>query len=237
MKQKTAGMTAPLLKPDPRLDLVLERVIDVPSRTRLEGLDHARASAALVRAPSPGPITANARSTCGLAASSAPPCARPRDRSSPISAATWRSCRTSAWCSPTRLLPGYRPSPKPFFTAVLQLVPTGQGHAPHRHRPAWRPGGRRKHEHGLPRRLGHRGSTRWWLTSRRRCEASAALRVPPTRQRKSGPARPHFSFTRPSQEDHVKVGCIQSQRCHEVALTHLRRFSVDNSGDCIQPAP
>ena len=38
----------PTYRPDPKLDLVLERVVDVPARTGLEGVDHARDADAVV---------------------------------------------------------------------------------------------------------------------------------------------------------------------------------------------
>ncbi len=57
------------------------------------------------------------------------------------------------------LLPGYRPAPKPFFTGALLLSPLGaERHALCRLRHPWRRGdARESREDGLPRRLGHGG--------------------------------------------------------------------------------
>ena len=118
-------MTPALLKPDPKLDLVLEREIDVPvdlvwkAWTTPEHIRH-------WFVPRPWTITA-----CEIDL-----------RPGGIFSSTMRSPEGQEFNNvgcyldvvPNKrliftdtLLPGYRPSPNPFFTAVLDLAPNGAG--------------------------------------------------------------------------------------------------------------
>jgi uncharacterized protein YndB with AHSA1/START domain len=118
-------MTSPLVKPDPKLDLVLEREIDVP----VELVWKAWTTPAHVRhwfVPKPWTITA-----CEIDL-----------RPGGIFSSTMRSPEGQEFHNvgcyldvvpnermifTDTLLPGYRPSPKPFFTAALLLERNGSG--------------------------------------------------------------------------------------------------------------
>ena len=118
-------MTSPLVKPDPKLDLVLEREIDVP----VELVWKAWTTPAHVRhwfVPKPWIITA-----CEIDL-----------RPGGIFSSTMRSPEGQEFHNvgcyldvvpnermifTDTLLPGYRPSPKPFFTAALLLERKGSG--------------------------------------------------------------------------------------------------------------
>ena len=87
------------------------------------------------------------------------------------------------------LLPGYRPAPEPFMTAVLTFEPSGKGTryvatAIHRDE-----AGRKRHEEMGFQEGWVRWSTSLWTTSRKRCDGLpsilAALPVEPN-HRKSG---------------------------------------------------
>lgn len=118
-------MTTPLLRPDPKLDLVLERDIDVP----VDLVWKAWTTPEHVRqwfVPKPWTITA-----CEIDL-----------RPGGVFSSTMRSpegdefpnigcylevvpIERLVWTD--TLLPGFRPSPKPFFTAALLLEPRGSG--------------------------------------------------------------------------------------------------------------
>ena len=118
-------MTQIPITADPKLDLVLEREIDVP----VEEVWKAWTTPAHLRewfVPKPWTITA-----CEMDV-----------RPGGVFSTTMRSPEGEEFAnlgcylevSPNRrlvftdaLLPGYRPSPKPFFTAVLELAPRGEG--------------------------------------------------------------------------------------------------------------
>jgi uncharacterized protein YndB with AHSA1/START domain len=118
-------MTSPLVKPDPKLDLVLEREIDVP----VELVWKAWTTPAHVRhwfVPKPWTITA-----CEIDL-----------RPGGVFSSTMRSPEGQEFQNigcyldvvpnermifTDTLLPGYRPSPKPFFTAALLLERKGSG--------------------------------------------------------------------------------------------------------------
>jgi uncharacterized protein YndB with AHSA1/START domain len=118
-------MTSPLVKPDPKLDLVLEREIDVP----VELVWKAWTTPAHVRhwfVPKPWTITA-----CEIDL-----------RPGGVFSSTMRSPEGQEFQNvgcyldvvpnermifTDALLPGYRPSPKPFFTAALLLERKGSG--------------------------------------------------------------------------------------------------------------
>jgi uncharacterized protein YndB with AHSA1/START domain len=118
-------MTSPLLKPDPKLDLVLERDVDVPVElvwkawTTPEHLTE-------WFCPKPWTVT-----SCEIDL-----------RPGGIFATTMRSPEGQEFPNigcylevlPMKrliftdtLLPGFRPAPKPFFTASLELEPRGSG--------------------------------------------------------------------------------------------------------------
>jgi len=118
-------MTASVIKIDPKLDLVLEREIDVP----VELVWKAWTTPKHLRewfVPKPWTIT-----VCEMDL-----------RPGGIFSTTMRSPEGEEFPNlgcylevvpnerlifTDTLLPGYRPSPKPFFTAVLQLAPNGAG--------------------------------------------------------------------------------------------------------------
>ncbi|MGE0153056.1 MAG: SRPBCC family protein [Reyranellaceae bacterium] len=118
-------MKSPLLKPDPKLDLVLEREIDVP----VDLVWHAWTTPESIKhwfCPKPWSVT-----QCEIDL-----------RPGGIFSTTMRSPEGQEFPNlgcylevvPNRrliftdtLLPGFRPSPKPFFTAALLLEPTAKG--------------------------------------------------------------------------------------------------------------
>ena len=115
-----------LIKPDPKLDLVLERVVDVPRElvwkawTTPEHLKH-------WFCPKPWSVT-----ECEIDL-----------RRGGIFRTVMRSPQGEEF---PNVLPGYRPSEKPFFTATLQLFEQGKGTryvATALHRD---PDGRKQHE-------------------------------------------------------------------------------------------
>ena len=154
-------------KPDPRLDLVLERVVDVPRElvwaawTRPE---HVR------KWFTPAPWTV---SDCEIDLRPGgifrTVMRSPKARSFPTSAAFWRSFPTSDWCGPTRCCRDTAPRRIRFFTAIIALEPHGSGTryiatAIHRDE-----AGRKKHETWASTRAGARRSISSSRTSRR-CE-------------------------------------------------------------------
>jgi len=118
-------MTSPLLTPNPKLDLVLEREIDVP----VELVWQAWTSPDSIKqwfVPKPWSITA-----CEIDL-------RPGGVFSTIMRSPEGDEFPNMGCYldiiPNRrliwtdtLLPGFRPAPKPFFTAALTLEPNGSG--------------------------------------------------------------------------------------------------------------
>lgn len=118
-------MTSPLVKPDPKLDLVLEREIDVPVElvweawTTPESVKH-------WFVPKPWTVAA-----CEIDL-------RVGGAFSSVMRSPEGQEFTNVGCYldivPLRrliftdaLLPGFRPAPKPFFTAALYLEPNGSG--------------------------------------------------------------------------------------------------------------
>ncbi len=118
-------MTSPLLKIDPKLDLVLEREIDVPvdlvwkAWTTPEHLRH-------WFVPKPWTIT-----SCeidlrpgGVFSSTM---RSPEGVEHPNIGCYLEVVPQQRLVFTDTLLPGFRPAPKPFFTAVLELSPAGTG--------------------------------------------------------------------------------------------------------------
>jgi len=118
-------MTRPLWKPDPKLDLVLERVIDVPPAlvwaawTKPEHLRHWFCPKPWIVTdceidPRPGGIF---RTTMR----------GPEGQEFPNVGCYLEVVPTERLVFTDALLPGYRPSENPFMTAVITLKPEGKG--------------------------------------------------------------------------------------------------------------
>lgn len=122
----TSAMTKPLsLKPDPKLDLVLERTLDVPRElvwTALTKPEHLRQWFA----PKPWTIT-----DCEIDLRPGGVIRfvlrSPEGQEFPNIGCYLDIVPNERLVWTDALLPGYRPSESPFFTAVLTLEPQGSG--------------------------------------------------------------------------------------------------------------
>lgn len=118
-------MTSTLIKIDPKLDLVLEREIDVP----VELVWKAWTTPEHLRewfVPRPWSIT-----SCEIdlrpGGTFSTTMRSPEGQEFPNRGCFLEVVPNERLVFTDCLLPGYRPSPKPFFTAVLQLVRQGSG--------------------------------------------------------------------------------------------------------------
>lgn len=119
-------MTKPaIIKPDPKLDLVLERVIDVPPQlvwtawTTPEHLRH-------WFVPKPWTIT-DCEIDLRPGGVFRSVMRSPEGQEFPNNGCFLEVTPMERLIFTDTLLPGYRPSPNPFFTAVLALEPSGKG--------------------------------------------------------------------------------------------------------------
>jgi uncharacterized protein YndB with AHSA1/START domain len=118
-------MTSPLVKPDPKLDLVLERDIDVPVElvwqawTTPESIKH-------WFCPKPWMVTScDVDLRVGGAFSFT--MRSPEGQEFPNVGCYLDIVPNQRLIWTDTLLPGFRPAPKPFFTAALYLEPKGSG--------------------------------------------------------------------------------------------------------------
>jgi len=118
-------MTSPLLKPDPKLDLVLERDIDVP----VELVWKVWTTPKHLRewfCPKPWTVT-----SCEIdlrpGGAFSTVMRSPEGQEFPNLGIYLEVVPLKRLIFTDTLLPGYRPSPKPFFTAVLELEARGKG--------------------------------------------------------------------------------------------------------------
>ena len=113
-------MPSSLLTADPELDLVLERVVDVPRHSSgAPGPSPSISSSGSARCPGRPPT---ARSTCSRAASSRRRCRAPRARASPTPAAGCRSSTRNCWCGPARWARASVRRPRSWSPAVPFLM-------------------------------------------------------------------------------------------------------------------
>lgn len=138
-------MTKPLvIKPDPKLDLVLERVVDVPRElvwTAWTTPEHIRHWFV----PKPWTIT-DCEIDLRPGGTFRTTMRSPEGQEFPNSGCFLEIIPNERLVFTDALQPGYRPSENPFFTAVLTLEPSGKGTryvATAIHRDA---AGRKKHE-------------------------------------------------------------------------------------------
>lgn len=119
-------MTKPsIIKPDPKLDLVLERVIDVPP----ELVWTAWATPKHIRhwfVPRPWTIT-DCEVDLRPGGVFRTTMRSPEGQEFPNSGCFLEVTPNQRLIFTDTLLPGYRPSKEPFFTAVLTLEPSGKG--------------------------------------------------------------------------------------------------------------
>lgn len=118
-------MTSPLLKPDPKLDLVLEREIDVP----VELVWKAWTTPAHVRhwfVPKPWTIT-DCEIDLRPGGIFRTTMRSPEGQEFPNVGCYLDVVPNERMIFTDTLLPGFRPSPKPFFTAALLLERKGKG--------------------------------------------------------------------------------------------------------------
>jgi uncharacterized protein YndB with AHSA1/START domain len=114
-----------IIKPDPTLDLVLERVIDVPPElvwTAWTTPEHIRHWFV----PKPWSIT-DCEIDLRPGGVFRTTMRSPEGQEFPNSGCFLEVTPKQRLIFTDTLLPGYRPSPNPFFTAVLQLEPSGKG--------------------------------------------------------------------------------------------------------------
>ena len=118
-------MSAALIKPDPKLDLVLDRVVDVPRELVWEAWtnpDHLRHWFA----PKPWTIT-DCEVDLRRGGALRFVMRSPEGQEFPNVGCYLDIVPNERLIWTDALLPGYRPSEKPFFTAILSLEPSGQG--------------------------------------------------------------------------------------------------------------
>lgn len=119
-------MTKPsIIKPDPKLDLVLERVVDVPPElvwTAWTTPEHVRHWFV----PRPWTIT-DCEIDLRPGGAFRTTMRSPEGQEFPNSGCFLEIIPNQRLVFTDTLLPGYRPSPNPFFTAVLTLEPSGKG--------------------------------------------------------------------------------------------------------------
>ena len=119
-------MTKPaIIKPDPKLDLVLERVIDVPPQL----VWAAWTTPAHIRhwfVPKPWSIT-DCEVDLRPGGVFRTTMRSPEGQEFPNNGCFLEVIPNQRLVFTDTLLPGYRPSPNPFFTAVLTLEPAGKG--------------------------------------------------------------------------------------------------------------
>ena len=185
-------MTKPaIIKPDPKLDLVLERVIDVPPElvwkawTTPEHLlpwfcPKPWTTIDVEIDLRPGGIF---RSVMRSPEGKEFPNVGCYLEVVPFERLTWTDA----------LLPGYRPSPEPFFTAVLTLEPPAKARATSQPPSTATRREARSTRRWASTKAGARSSTSWWSISRRRCDPQdhrfktarrlAGRRAGPTRTR------------------------------------------------------
>jgi len=118
-------MTQIPIAPDPKLDLVLEREVDVP----VEAVWKAWTTPSHLRewfVPKPWSITACEMDVRpgGVFSTTM---RSPEGEEFPNLGCFLEVVPNQRLVFTDTLLPGYRPSPKPFFTAVLELSPSGEG--------------------------------------------------------------------------------------------------------------
>ena len=118
-------MSAALIKPDPKLDLVLDRVVDVPRELVWEAWtnpDHLRHWFA----PKPWTIT-DCEVDLRRGGALRFVMRSPEGQEFPNVGCYLDIVPNERLIWTDALLPGYRPSEKPFFTAILSLEPSGKG--------------------------------------------------------------------------------------------------------------
>jgi uncharacterized protein YndB with AHSA1/START domain len=118
-------MTASVFKIDPKLDLVLEREIDVP----VELVWKAWTTPSSLRewfVPKPWSIT-SVEIDLRPGGIFATTMRSPEGEEFPNIGCYLEVEQNKRLVFTDTLLPGYRPSPKPYFTAVLELTPNGNG--------------------------------------------------------------------------------------------------------------
>lgn len=118
-------MTASVFKIDPKLDLVLEREIDVP----VELVWKAWTTPSSLRewfVPKPWAIT-SVEIDLRPGGIFATTMRSPEGEEFPNIGCYLEVEQNKRLVFTDTLLPGYRPSPKPYFTAVLELTPKGNG--------------------------------------------------------------------------------------------------------------
>jgi uncharacterized protein YndB with AHSA1/START domain len=114
-----------IIKPDPKLDLVLERVVDVPPElvwTAWTTPEHVRHWFV----PRPWTIT-DCEIDLRPGGAFRTTMRSPEGQEFPNSGCFLEIIPNQRLVFTDTLLPGYRPSPNPFFTAVLTLEPSGKG--------------------------------------------------------------------------------------------------------------
>ena len=109
---------------DPRLDLMVERVVRVSAGDGVGGMDRARSPAPVVRAGAGRDLGMRDRPAPGRSVPvRAPSARRRREPLRPV--AISKSCRFAGWCGPTRCVPATGRRRRGFFTAVMTLEPHG----------------------------------------------------------------------------------------------------------------
>lgn len=122
----TSAMTKPLsLKPDPKLDLVLERTLDVPRELVWTALTKAEHLSQWF-APKPWTIT-DCEIDLRPGGAIRFVLRSPEGQEFPNIGCYLDIVPNERLVWTDALLPGYRPSESPFFTAVLTLEPQGSG--------------------------------------------------------------------------------------------------------------
>ncbi len=118
-------MTPSVLKPDPRLDLVLERDIDVPPELVWKAWTTPRHLREWF-CPRPWSVT-DCEIDLRPGGIFRTVMRSPEGKEFPNVGCYLEVVPVQRLVFTDTLLPGFRPSPKPFFTAVLELEPRGKG--------------------------------------------------------------------------------------------------------------